>query len=711
MWTPLHWLTFAAVFSFPRHSHPKRAINRSSLLPTSKTSLPTSRITSLPTSRKPSPLISRTTSKPTSKTTALPTKRTVLPTYDYIVVGSGPGGGPVAANLAIAGYKVLLIDAGDDHGTTYEYQVPALQLQSTEDDRTKWDYFVNHYSNLTRAKKDSKMTYRLPDGTKYVGQNPPAGATPLGILYPRAGALGGCAAHNALITIYPHDSDWTNIQTITGDASWSPTNMRNYFTKVERCGYLPNGAAGHGFSGWLGTELTDLSLVVKDPKLLSVILSGATAMGKNVLGLLVNTVLGLAGVLIQDINAPGQSSIPGVYQVPLAASGGARNSPREFILRTANAVNADGSKKYHLDIQLNTLVTKVRFVQNGSTPVAVGVDFLQGQSLYRADPRSASATASGSGSVNATREVILSAGAFNTPQLLKLSGIGPAAELTKWNIPVLVNLPGVGTNLQDRYETTVISKSTSDFIVTKDCTFLSKLPDPCLTQWVNGNTASAKGIYASSGVAVAVVMKTSVAEGEPDVLVSGAPVQFTGYYPGYSKTAEVDARHWVWITLKGHSRNNAGRVTLRSANPLDTPVINFNYFDSGVTANDAAAKDLQAVYEGMQFSRAAFQDLVPLDGSFSENWPGTNISSEANLKQFIQDEAWGHHASCTCPIGADNDPMAVLDSSFRVRGTQGLRVVDASVFPKIPGFYISLPVYIISQKASEVIIADAVKAG
>ncbi|RDW58303.1 hypothetical protein BP5796_12233 [Coleophoma crateriformis] len=683
MWTPLHLLTFAAVlccvsaFSFPRHSHPKR-------------------------------VTSRTTSLPTSRTTSLPTKGTVLPTYDYIVVGSGPGGGPVAANLAIAGYKVLLIDAGDDHGTTYEYQVPALQLQSTEDERTRWDYFVNHYPDLTRAKKDSKMTYRLADGSKYVGLHPPAGAVPLGILYPRAGALGGCAVHNAMITIYPHDSDWTNIQTLTGDASWSPTNMRNHFIKLERCGYLPNGARGHGFNGWLGTALTDLSLVVQDPKLLSVILSAATAAGKHVLGLLLNTVLGLAGVLLQDINAPGQSSIPGVYQVPLATIGGARNSPREYILRTANAVNPDGSKKYHLDIQLNTLVTKVRFVKIGTTPVAVGVDFLRGQSLYRADPRSGSATPSGSGSVNATREVILSAGAFNTPQLLKLSGIGPAAELTRFNIPVLVNLPGVGTNLQDRYETTVISKSTSDFVVTRDCTFLSKLPDPCLTRWVRGNTASAKGIYAASGVAVAVVLRSSVAEGEPDVLVSGAPVQFTGYYPGYSKAAEVDARHWVWITLKAHSRNNAGRVTLRSANPLDTPVINFNSFDAGT---GSAIKDLQAMYEGMQYSRAAFKDLIPLDGSFAETWPGTNVSSESNVKQFILDEAWGHHASCTCPIGADNDPMAVLDSSFRVRGTKGLRVVDASVFPKIPGFYVSLPVYIISQKASEVIIADAVKAG
>jgi choline dehydrogenase-like flavoprotein len=96
--------------------------------------------------------------------------------------------------------------------------------------------------------------------------------------------------------------------------------------------------------------------------------------------------------------------------------------------------------------------------------------------------------------------------------------------------------------------------------------------------------------------------------------------------------------------------------------------------------------------------------VVPLDGSFTETWPGANVSSEADVKQFIKNEAWGHHASCTCPIGSDNDPMAVLDSNFKVRGVDALRVVDASVFPKIPGYYIAVPIYMISEKAADVII-------
>lgn len=84
-------------------------------------------------------------------------------------------------------------------------QVPALQLQSTEYEPMRWDYFVSHYKNESRQEKDSKMAWQTPSGEHYVGHDPPTGSEPLGIWYPRAGTLGGCSAHNALITIYPHE--------------------------------------------------------------------------------------------------------------------------------------------------------------------------------------------------------------------------------------------------------------------------------------------------------------------------------------------------------------------------------------------------------------------------------------------------------------------------------------------------------------------------
>ncbi|ODH52566.1 hypothetical protein GX48_01346 [Paracoccidioides brasiliensis] len=628
--------------------------------------------------------------------------------YDYVVVGSGPGGGPVASRLARAGHKVLLIDAGDDQGDSILYQTPALHLHSTEYAPMRWDYWVNYFPDFERQKKNSKFTYRKANGQVHVGQNAPSDAKPLGILYPRAGTLGGCASHNAMITIYPHKSDWRGIETITGDASWSPDNMRKYFQRLERSRYVPNGFAGHGFEGWLETTVTDLSLAAQDLKLLSLVIALGTAMGNSV-GSLITTVTGLAGVLLGDINAdtPLRDSTEATYQVPLAinAPDYKRNGPREFILDTANAVNEDGSRKYHLDLALNTLVTNVRFDTSGAKPRAVGVDFLKGKSLYAADPRATGEEEGIPGRVTATKEVILSAGAFNTPQLLKLSGIGPKDELRKFNIPVLVDLPGVGQNLQDRYETGLIAETPSDFSIISKCTFLATDPDPCLEQYQKGVGSHEKGIYTSSGLAVGIVKRTSASAGDPDVLISGAPVWFSGFYPGSSVKAITDARHWTWITLKAHTRNNAGTVKLRSRNPRDTPVINFNSFDSGVTAAGADEKDLQAMVESVEFSRKIFENVIPLDGSFKEVWPGPERANDTeSLKEFIKNEVWGHHASCTCPIGADDDPMAVLDSNFRVRGVNGLRVVDASSFPKIPGFYISAPIYMISEKAAEVIL-------
>jgi choline dehydrogenase-like flavoprotein len=172
--------------------------------------------------------------------------------FDYIIVGSGAGGGPVAANLASAGFKVLLIEAGYEY-KDLNYDVPAFHGQATQDAEMRWDFFVEHYSDPARntARYDSKYV----DGK--------------GVLYPRAGTLGGCTGHHALITIYPHNSDWEEISRIAktydpGDDSWAPDRMRRIFERMERCGYLgrpdPKGdKSRHGFDGWLSTDvLTDL---------------------------------------------------------------------------------------------------------------------------------------------------------------------------------------------------------------------------------------------------------------------------------------------------------------------------------------------------------------------------------------------------------------------------------------------------------------------
>jgi choline dehydrogenase len=636
------------------------------------------------------------------------TTSTTLEDYEYVIVGSGAGGAPLAARLALGGHKVLLLEAGGDETNSTQYIVPVLHAVASEYEPMRWDFFVKHFDDEAEMKRDTKLTYQLADGTRYTGANPPEGAQPLGILYPRVGSLGGCTSHNALITIYPYRSDWQYLQDITGDSSWAPDNMRQYFERIEKSRYLPNSIAGHGFNGWLETSLTQLTLIAQDFKVLSLVLAAATGMGKTVLGSLITTVTGLGQILLRDINhtGAGRDSEEGLWQVPLAMKipEYKRAGPVDLLNTVVNAKNADGSRKYHLDIQLNTLVTTLRFDQGTSgKPKATGVNFLTGQSLYGADPRRQSGAATGKGtpgSVTATREVILSAGAFNTPQILKLSGVGPKAELDQFGIPVVKDLPGVGTNLQDRYEIPMTGAAPTSLALLKGCTFL-KGYDACLEKWET-QPAINKGTYATNGVAIAITKKAKNSpNGNADLLVAGWPAYFNGYYPNYFENATLGGNHWTWLTLKAMSRNNAGTVTLRSADPQDVPEIRKRNFAVG------GDEDLDALVEGLKYGRQAFKDLIPLDGRFTEVWPGSQVKTDAQLREFTKYEAWGHHASCTCPIGADDDVNAVLDTNFKVRGVDNLRVVDASSFPKIPGTYLAVPIYMIAEKASDIILADA----
>src|SRR5512140_3984602 len=139
------------------------------------------------------------------------------PQYEYIIVGSGAGGGTVAARLAEAGRSVLLLEAGGDpcalpdSRLPEDYQVPAFHAFASENPTMRWDFFVRHYADEERQRRDGK--YSADQG---------------GVLYPRAGTLGGCTAHNAMIFVYPSLSDWDAIADITGDPSWRGTSMWKY---------------------------------------------------------------------------------------------------------------------------------------------------------------------------------------------------------------------------------------------------------------------------------------------------------------------------------------------------------------------------------------------------------------------------------------------------------------------------------------------------
>ncbi|KAI0193153.1 choline dehydrogenase mitochondrial precursor [Astrocystis sublimbata] len=665
--------------------------------------------------------------------------------YEYIVVGSGPGGSPLAVNLAKAGHSVLLVDAGGDFGHLREVESPALANPSSERNEVSWGFFTHHYSNKTMALKDRKLSWMTPEGQFYTGVNPPEGSEMLGNFYPRYGGLGGCSEHNALVSLLPSKNDFNYIRDLVGDDSWDTDNMRQYFEKIENLEYKVKSKEGHGEDGYIDITVDPIGIATQDIKLTAALMGAAKAFGVNIdaLSTALNTTMArvtaqgtidpysellplnvskpiadaLQSILFQDINLvdPERDHKKVFAQLPMHMDNlhYRRSSARDYVYDTVMATNPDGTKKYKLEVALNTLVTKVTFKEGKSKcgkPKANGIEYLHGESLYRADPRASLTENTGEpGSVRATKEVIVAGGAFNSPQILKLSGVGPKEELEKHNIPVIVDLPGVGKNLQDRLEVSVNGNYPTNFTRILDCTYLATEDDPCWAQYVNPkNKGAAKGAYASNQVFSGAFWTSQTSEdGEQDLWIGGFPALFTGFYPGYSANAATadNKTWWSWLVLKAHTRNNAGTVELASANPRDTPVITFHNLYEG-QEKEEADKDAKAMVEGMRMAKAFFDEVPDIDGKPSVFWPPTNYwESDDDLLEWVKEESWGHHASCSNKIGAADDPMAVLDGNFKVRGTRGLRVVDASVFPKIPGTFVVVPIMMISEKASDAILS------
>jgi choline dehydrogenase-like flavoprotein len=277
-----------------------------------------------------------------------------------------------------------------------------------------------------------------------------------------------------------------------------------------------------------------------------------------------------------------------------------------------------------------------------------------------------------------------------------LSGIGPEEELRKWGIPVRVALENVGKNLQDRYEVAVVNRMPQPWDMLADAKFTTT--DPPYQQWADDRA----GIYTTSGTLLGVVARSTAGQPSPDLFCYAVLADFRGYKPGYSKRLPQNPNCLTWVVLKGHTNNVGGAVTLASANPRARPSINFRYFEDGT---DASEDDLMAVVKGIELARRLSEGLTRELG-MQEELPGPQCETEEQLKAFVKTHVWGHHASCTCKIGP-RDRGGVLSGDFKVYGTEGLRVVDASVFPRVPGLFIVSAIYMIAEKAADAIVAEA----
>ena len=680
--------------------------------------------------------------------------------FDYIIVGSGAGGGPLAARLALGGKRVLVIEAGSNPadlsptaGPREVSAVPSFNGLASEHPDLSWEFFVKHYTNPPPNPNPGEPS----DPKEHVDENDPERT---GIFYPRAAALGGCTIHNAMITICGPDSDWDDLADFVRDDSWRAETMRPYFEGLERNQYFkqsrpprtrwgrvwanicwlfwrePDYTNGqHGYEGWLRTSLSDLSIGLKDfqlIKMLKAALWQANQAGIDRFATFVHHFL-RGGVrrtreTLDPNHARTQAESPeGLALIPLAVCGenglpnedgnpslsmrGHRSGPREFLLE----VQAEHPDR--LVIETNCFVTEILF-DKGSTLRAVGVRYLRGKKLYHAHPTyNPPPSTSSEFRVKKGGEVILCGGSFNTPQLLMLSGIGDKEQLQRHGIDCRVHSPGVGRNLHDRYEVTVVSEMESDFVLLDGAEFRlpanGQGPDSYLQQWRQQGT----GLYASNGSVVGILKRSRPDLDQPDLFIFGIPLSFKGYEIGYSK--DPKHKYFTWAILKAHTRNRDGTVELRSSDPLDTPEINFHYFEeeSGDVGDDEA-DDLLAILDGVKFVRgiAKHAHLVVK----REVHPASIAPADDDLaiKDWIRRESWGHHACGTCRMGPPEDENAVLDSRFRVLGEArgedrarpvvgGLRVVDASIFPKIPGYFIVTNVYMASEKAAEVILADA----
>ncbi|MEH2252210.1 GMC family oxidoreductase [Nostoc sp.] len=431
------------------------------------------------------------------------------------------------------------------------------------------------------------------------------------IFCPRGKVLGGSSSINFLLYVRGNDHDYDRWQSL-GNPSWSYQDVLPYFNKFEN---QQRGISKyHGVDG----ELSVTDLVAPAP-ISQQFVEAAITLGYD---------------YNPDFNGIQQEGA-GLFQ--LTVKDGKRHSAAAaFLLPILDRPN--------LITMTGAWVTRLLF--EGTR--AVGAEYLHKGILHQA---------------RVDREVIVSAGTFDSPKLLMLSGIGDAAQLRAMGISIVVDLPGVGQNLQDHIVVPVPYEATGD-----------------LHTAISSNGIAEAGLFLHS---------EGNLEAAPDLELIFGPILWAP--PGYANSG----LGFTGLVVLTHPQN-IGSVSLRSPDVKDAPMIRLNYLQS--------QSDVKKLIDGIKLMRQLFHTSAfdPFRGR--EVAPGANVQSDAALEAYIRNVCGTvFHPIGTCKMGTDS--MAVVDPELRVYGVQGLRVVDASIMPTLITGHTNAPTIMIGEKAADLIKA------